>query len=70
MKLRTGRKLDLTLYIQMGDEPSDDDELLGLFLDPARAGLFVKIVNGEAPALTDRVSVPGPSASKQTVELW
>lgn len=51
MKLRTGRKLDLTIYIQLGDEPSDDDELLGLFLDPARADLFVKIANGESPPL-------------------
>lgn len=55
MKLRTGRKLDLTLYIQMGDEPSDDDELLGLFLDPARASLFVEIVNGERPPLNPQI---------------
>ena len=54
MRLRTGRKLDVTLYIQLGDEPSDDDELLGMFLDPARAELFVKIANGEVPPLVDR----------------
>ncbi len=54
MKLRTGRKLDLTIYVQMGDEPSDDDELLGLFLDPMRAKLFVDIVNGDSPPLEHR----------------
>jgi len=53
VKLRTGRKLDCTIYIQMGDEPSDADELLGLFLDPARAELFVRIVNGESPPLVE-----------------
>lgn len=55
MRLRTGRKLGgYTLYIQMGDEPSDDDELLGMMLDPARGELLVKIVNGESPPLVDR----------------
>lgn len=49
MKLRTGRKLGQTIYIQMGDEPSDDDELLGLIIDPARATVLVQIANGEIP---------------------
>jgi hypothetical protein len=49
VRLRAGRKLSRTIYLQLGDEPSDDDELLGLFLDPARADLVVKTVNGPSP---------------------
>jgi hypothetical protein len=49
VKLRTGRHQDRTLYIQLGDEPSADDELLGLFIDPARAAVLVEIANGERP---------------------
>jgi hypothetical protein len=49
MKLRTGRHLDRTIYIQNGDEPSDNDELLGLIIDPARAKLLIDIANGDVP---------------------
>ena len=59
MKLRTGRKLGRTVYIQMGDEPSDNDELLGLIIDPARAALLVLIVNGESPPLQHYPDVSG-----------
>ena len=51
MRLRTGRHQDRTLYIQMGDEPSDDDDYLCVFFDPARTSLFVDIVNGDRPPL-------------------
>ena len=51
MKLRTGRKLARTIYIQFGDEPSGDDELLGMAIDPARGALLVQIANGERPSL-------------------
>lgn len=27
---RTGRKVGLTIYVQVGDEPSDDDRLIGV----------------------------------------
>jgi len=55
VRLRTGRHLNRTIYVQLGDEPSDDDELLGLFLDPQRAAVMVAIANGDQPPL----STPG-----------
>lgn len=56
MKLRIGFKPSATkahaiVYIQLGDKPGGDDELLAFFPDPARAELFVKIANGESPPL-------------------
>lgn len=48
MKIRVGRKQDRNLYIQMGDEPSDDDEFLGVIFDPTRAKFIVEILNGDA----------------------
>jgi hypothetical protein len=48
VKLRTGTE-GRTLYIQLGDEPSADDELLGLCIDPARAAVLVEIANGDRP---------------------
>ena len=29
---RTGRKLGRTIYVQLGDQPSDDDELVAIAL--------------------------------------
>ena len=45
MRLRTGRHQDRNVYVQSGDKPSDDDEYLCVFFDPARAAEFVAIVN-------------------------
>ena len=45
MKIRTGRHQDRNLYIQMGDEPSDEDEYLGVIFDPTRAKFLVEILN-------------------------
>ena len=49
MKIRTGRKQDRNLYIQLGDEPSDEDEYLGVIFDPIRAAILVEILNGACP---------------------
>lgn len=49
MKIRTGRKQPRNLYIQIGDEPSDDDEYFAVVFDPTRARFLVQILNGEAP---------------------
>lgn len=49
MKIRTGRELERNLYIQLGDEPSDDDEYLGVIVDPLRAAVLVDILNGDRP---------------------
>ncbi len=38
---RVGRKLQRTLYAVVGEEPSDDDVLLGMVDDPAIAALIV-----------------------------
>lgn len=54
MKLRVGRKQDRNLYIQLGDEPSDEDEYLGVIFDPMRAAVLVEMVNGDRPPLGDQ----------------
>ena len=40
MKIRTGRKNPRNLYLQRGDEPSDDDRCLGLIINPDDAKLI------------------------------
>jgi len=49
VKIRTGRKQDRNLYVQLGDEPSDDDEYPGVIFDPRRAAVLVEILNGSRP---------------------
>lgn len=44
MKIRLGPFND-NLYIQLGDEPSDEDEHLGVIYDPTRAMYLVQILN-------------------------
>lgn len=46
MRLRQGRRNARTLYLQLGDDPSDQDVSLGFMVDPNVAALI-----GEA--LTD-----------------
>lgn len=45
MKLRTGRRNLRTLYVQLGDEPTDDDPCLGLVLDQHAAAILCRLVN-------------------------
>jgi len=45
VKLRQGRHNARIVYIQLGDEPSDDDEMLAVFFDPARAEHTVAVMN-------------------------
>lgn len=47
VRLRVGRKVGRTLYIQSGEEPSDDDQLIGMVDTPELAALIVAAVNGE-----------------------
>lgn len=42
---RTGRKVGRTLYLQIGDEPSDSDPIIGLMDSPDLAELVVESVN-------------------------
>jgi hypothetical protein len=49
VKIRLGRHQDRNLYVQLGDEPSDEDEYLGVIFDPTRAKFIVEILNGERP---------------------
>lgn len=41
---RTGRKVGRTIYIQTGDEPSDDDTLIGVMDTPQLAAYVVAAV--------------------------
>lgn len=45
MKLRTGRKVGRTIYVQHGEQPSDDDQLVGMMDTPALATAVVGAVN-------------------------
>ena len=45
MRLRTGRKQAQNLYVQMGDDPSDEDEYIGVIFDPTRAKYLCEIVS-------------------------
>lgn len=45
MKLRTGRKVGRTIYLQRGLEPSDNDELVGTMDTPELASAVVHATN-------------------------
>lgn len=44
-RFRTGRSLGRTVYAQVGDEPSDDDLLVGMMETPYMAELVVELLN-------------------------
>jgi hypothetical protein len=48
MKLRTGRHNDRIVYIQIGDEPDDNDPMLATFFDAGNARAVVDCVNWSA----------------------
>lgn len=48
MTTRQGRKVPRMLYQQMGDEPADDDPIIGLVDTPEWAALIVRAVNAYA----------------------
>jgi hypothetical protein len=50
---RVGRKLGRTIYAQVGYEPSDDDELLGLMETNEIAEMVVALVNQQSWAHID-----------------
>ena len=43
---RTGRKVGRTIYRQVGDGPSDADELVGVMDTPELARMVVDALNG------------------------
>ncbi len=55
-RYRVGRKLGRTVYRQAGEEPSDEEEFLGIFDDPEFAEHVVALLNGDA---YDRTQVYG-----------
>jgi len=48
MMWRVGRHVGRTIYEQSGDEPGDDDRLIGLMDTPELARIVVDAVNGKA----------------------
>lgn len=44
MKLRPGRRNDRNLYLQLGDEPGDNDPCVGFFVDEGVAELIASAV--------------------------
>ena len=47
MKIRQGRHNKRIVYIQHGDEPTDNDEMLAVFFDGARAAIVVDVMNAQ-----------------------
>jgi hypothetical protein len=47
VKLRRGRKNLHALYLQRGDQPSDDDPFLGSMVDPEYAALVTESVRSD-----------------------
>lgn len=45
VKLRQGRRNQLNIYVQLGDEPSDSDPCLGLVLDQHAAAILCRLAN-------------------------
>jgi hypothetical protein len=45
MTYRVGRKVGRTIYHQVGPEPSDNDELVGVMDTPILAAMFVYAIN-------------------------
>jgi hypothetical protein len=48
LRLRVGRKVGRTIYIQTGEEPSTSDQLVGVMDTPELARLVVDAVNARA----------------------
>lgn len=65
MELRTDQ-LGHMLYVQLGDEPSDDDEQIGMIINPARTAVLVQIANGRRPALKEHGE---PSPGRRLLDL-
>lgn len=42
VKFRKGRKAKRTLYLQLGDQPADDDPIIGIVDNEALAGFLVE----------------------------
>lgn len=47
MKLRPGRHNPRTLYLQVGDEPSNDDLCVGMMIDDDTAPLVADALNSQ-----------------------
>lgn len=56
MEIRQGRHQKKNLYIQLGDEPGDDDEYIGVIFDPQRAEVIADILNGKRPPFDRHLS--------------
>lgn len=58
IKLRIGRRVGRTIYIQRGEEPSDEDSLVGLVDTRDLAQLIVEAVNGrfKPPTIDEEMS--------------
>lgn len=65
MRLRSGRHQDRNLYLQHGDEPSDDDEYIGVTFGPLWAAWLIEVVNGDRPPLPDQ----DPAAVGESLQL-
>jgi hypothetical protein len=60
MRYRVGRHLGRTIYRQLGDEPSDQDALIGMMDTRADAEQVVAALNQAARLAEPREHVCGP----------
>jgi hypothetical protein len=55
--LRLGRHNKQLIYVQLGDEPSDEDPLVAACMEPAIAFAIVDTFNRWAPDIADRSAI-------------
>jgi hypothetical protein len=65
-RLRVGRHVGRTIYVQQGDEPTDNDRLIGLMDTPELAALVVASVNNQQTAIAAGIAAAdaGPQADQ------
>ncbi len=68
-RLRTGRTVGRTLYRQVGANPSDDDQLIGVMDTPELAAMVVAAVNKTDARDGSTTDVSPAPAGKEWVEL-
>jgi hypothetical protein len=60
MKIRTGRRNQRNLYLQLGDEPSDSDPCLGLIVCPVASAVIADAINRSGLVRADQAPFLGP----------
>lgn len=69
MKLRTEQKNPHNLYLQLGDEPHDDDPCLGMIISPVASRVIADAVNRSGVCRSTEASILGPERVANALRL-